>query len=292
MSVTPPRPVVVGYDGSPASRAALEWAAAYADTAARPLRLLHALAVPLVSSPMGVTGALPVDDLIDAARGLLDEACREVRKTRPDLDVDVVVELGPAAPVLVDESRQASLTVLGSRGLGEFRDVVLGSAAAQVATHATSPVVVVPAGSPAPSPGGRVVVGVDGSELSSAAVDFAFGYAAVTGASIDAVLAWTGPVSTGPGDMIPLVYDAESLRREDEVVLAEAVAGRSGTYPDVVMRERVVHGHPAAVLLDAADGAQLLVVGSRGRGGFRGLLLGSVSRAVLHRSRCPVAVVR
>jgi nucleotide-binding universal stress UspA family protein len=290
MSVSRPGPVLIGYDGSSASTAALAWAASYARTEGLSLRLVHALALPVLSTPMGIAAPLPVDDIEAAARQLLDDACRHVREAHPQLAIDVVVTFGPAAQVVLEESRQAALTVLGSRGLGEFRELVVGSVAAQVSAHASSPVVVVPAGWSAVE--GPVVVGVDGSELSSAAVDFGFRYAAATGVELDAVLAWTGPVSTGPGDLIPLVYDADALREEDEAVLSEAVAGHTDKYPDVVVRHRVVHGHAADVLLDAADGAQLLVVGSRGRGGFRGLLLGSVSRAVLHHAACPVAVVR
>ncbi len=294
MTTSSTGPVVVGYDGSPASAAALAWAAGYTDRTHARLRLVHALALPVVGGPTGVANVLPVDELVASAEELLEQAAERVRADRPELAAEVAVRIGPATPVLLDEARPARLAVVGSTGLGELRDLVLGSVALALAEHAGRPVVVVPAGWTAPEAPQerRVVVGVDGSDVSSPAVDFAFEQAAETGAVLNAVLAWTGPVSTGPGDMLQLVYDAEGLAEENRVTLAESLAGHLDRYPDVRVRPQLVRGRPAAVLAEAADGAELLVVGSRGRGGFRGLLLGSVSRAVLHRCPSPVAVVR
>ena len=294
MTMSSTGPVVVGYDGSPASAAALAWAAGYAARTHSPLRLVHALALPVVRGPVGVAAVLPVDELVASAEELLEQAADRVRADHPELAAEVAVRVGPATPVLLEEAHPARLVAVGSTGLGELRDIMLGSVALELAEHAGRPVVVVPAGWTAPqaSDERRVVVGVDGSDVSSPAVDFAFRQAADTGAVLDAVLAWTGPVSTGPGDMLPLVYDAEALAEENRVTLAESLAGHMDKYPDVRVRPRVVRGRPASVLAEAARGAELLVVGSRGRGGFRGLLLGSVSRAVLHRCAGPVAVVR
>jgi nucleotide-binding universal stress UspA family protein len=293
MSGTLSRPVVVGYDGSPASAAALRWAAAYAETEQNGVRLVHALELPSAGGAMGFAPVVRVTDLVDATEELLDTATEEVRADHPGLRIDVEVTIGAAVPVLLDEAHSARLLVVGSGGLGELRDVLLGSVAAQLTAHASTPVVVVvPAGWTVAAGNSRVVVGVDGSQVSAAAVDFAFGYAGATGAAVEAVLAWEGPVSTGPGDLVPLVYDAETLQRENEAVLAESLAGQGEKHPDVAVWSHVVRGRPADVLAEAARGAELLVVGSRGRGGFRGLLLGSVSRAVLHRTACPVAVVR
>lgn len=286
------RPVVVGFDGSPASAAALRWAARYAETNHTTVRVVHALALPEVKGPMGFASAVPVADLVEATEELLTAACEPVLADHPGLRSGVAVTVGAAGPVLLDEAPGARLLVVGSSGLGEFRDAVLGSVAAGLTAHATSPVVVVPAGWTASSSGGRIVVGVDGSPDSAAALDFAFDQAAAFGCSLEAVLAWKGPVSTGPGDLLPLVYDIEVVQDENERVLSECLAGHAEKYPDVVLWSQVVRGAPAAVLAEAARGAELLVVGSRGRGGFRGLLLGSVSRAVLHRCECPVAVVR
>jgi nucleotide-binding universal stress UspA family protein len=293
MTTTPPRTVVVGYDGSPASEAAAAWAAQEAARRHAPLRLVHALALPLVRSPIGLAVMLQIDPIRHAAERLLHATCQRVRTGHPELTIDVVVTVADPAPVLLHEAMDASLLVIGSRGLGEFRDLTAGSVMAHVATHATCPVVVVPArweADPAIPP--EVVVGVDGSENSVAAVDFAFEQAQARGASLTAVLAWLDPVRTGPGDLLPLVYDLDELEQESATVLAESIAGHAEQYPDVVVKEKLVRGHADDALVEKAQWAQLLVVGSRGRGAFRGLLLGSVSRSLLHHAPCPVAVVR
>ena len=95
-----------------------------------------------------------------------------------------------------------------------------------------------------------------------------------------------------PGDPLTLAYDPEHLRDEEERLLAEALSGWQNRYPDVSVRQRLVNRRTRPALIEASGDAQLLVVGARGRGGFTGLLLGSVSQAILHHSRCPVAVVR
>jgi len=285
-------PLTVGYDGSPASDAAVEWAAAEAERRHAPLRIAHALALPVVRSPMGISVMLRIDPLREAAEALLDQVCQRTRAGHPGLGIDVAVTTGDATPALLGEAARAQLMVVGSRGLGEFRDLAGGSVMAHIATHSPCPVIVVPSGWTAPDATPSVVVGVDGSELSLAAIDFAFAEAQLYGAGLVGILAWTGPVSTGPGDMLPLVYDAGQVEHDNAVVLSESLAGHAAKNPDVVVEERVVRGHPDEILVDAAAHTHLLVVGSRGRGAFRGLLLGSVSRSVLHHARCPVAVVR
>jgi nucleotide-binding universal stress UspA family protein len=283
--------VVVGYDGSPASEAAAFWAAAEAERLTAKLRLVHVLALPVASSPFGIAVALDVEPLRQAARRLLDEVCRRIRADHPGLTIDVVVEFGGTAPTLLQEATAAALVVLGSRGLGEFRDLTAGSVSAHVATHASCPVVVIPPTWSSEEADG-VVVGVDGSELSVDAVDYAFEQAAARNTTLTAVLAWHDPVRTGPGDQLTLVYDLDALHQESAALLAESVAGHADKYPDVVVREELVRGHPDDVLIDAGRSAELLVVGSRGRGAFRGLLLGSTSRALVHHAPCPIAVVR
>jgi nucleotide-binding universal stress UspA family protein len=283
--------VVVGYDGSPASEAAAFWAAAEAERLTAKLRVVHVLALPVASSPFGIAVALDVEPLRRAARQLLDKVCRRIRADHPGLTIDVVVEFGGTAPTLLQEATDAAVVVLGSRGLGEFRDLTTGSVSAHVATHAPCPVVVIPPNWTSADADG-VVVGVDGSELSVAAIDYAFEQAAARNTTLTAVLAWHDPVRTGPGDQLPLVYDLGALRQESAALLAESVAGHTDKYPDVVVREELVRGHPDDVLIDAGRSAELLVIGSRGRGAFRGLLLGSTSRALVHYAPCPIAVVR
>ena len=288
---TPKKLVVAGYDGSPASEAAAFWGAAEAERLGAKLRLVHVLALPVASSPIGIAVTLETEPLRHAAHQLLDKVSRRVRAEHPELAIDVVVEFGGTAPTLLLEATEAALVVLGSRGLGEFRDLTTGSVSAHVATHAACPVVVIP---PAWSAGGTegVVVGVDGSELSVDAVDFAFEQARARNTTLTAVMAWRDPVRTGPGDQLPLVYDLDVLEQEMAALLAESVAGHADKYPDVVVRQELVRGYPDDVLIDAGRSAELLVVGSRGRGAFRGLLLGSTSRALVHYAPCPIAVVR
>jgi nucleotide-binding universal stress UspA family protein len=137
-----------------------------------------------------------------------------------------------------------------------------------------------------------VVVEVDGSALSAEAIGFAFAEAAQRGTALVAVHAWLYPTPIGPGEIVPLGYDPEKLRAEEERVLAEALAGWSERYPQVPVRQRLVAGAPARVLVEASTDAQLTVVGAHGRGTLGGLLLGSVSHALLHYSRSPLAIVR
>jgi len=289
---SPKKPIIiVGYDGSPASEMAARWAADEAERRRARLRLVHVLALPVVSSPMGLAVTVQSEPLRLAAERLLDKTCRRIRAEHAALDIDVVVEFGGTAATLLQETTDAALVVLGSRGLGEFRDLTAGSVSAHVATHAHCPVVVIPARWESDA-GDGIVVGVDGSEVSAAAVDFAFEQAQSRDTTLTAVLAWHDPVRTGPGDLLPLVYDLDALEQETAAVLAESVAGHAEKYPDVQVRQELVRGHADDVLIDAGRSAELLVVGSRGRGAFRGLLLGSTSRALVHYAPCPVAVVR
>ena len=136
-----------------------------------------------------------------------------------------------------------------------------------------------------------MLLGVDGSPANDPAVGFAFDAASRRGCPLTAVHTWTHPVSTGPGDMLPLVYDTAEVEEEEARVLEEALAGRRDKYPDVQVRRRLVRAHTRPTLIEATSRAQLAVVGTRGRGGFTGLVLGSVSQALLHHADCPVAVV-
>jgi nucleotide-binding universal stress UspA family protein len=285
--------IVVGYDGSPAGAAAAEWAAVAASRWGRRLRIVHAIGWPIPRTASGTAMVAALDQIRTAVERLLDRACRDIRAAHPDLAIEAEVVVGAPVPALVHEATTASVLVLGSRGLGELRDLAAGSVMAHLATHAPCPVVVVPAGWPesidVPD---EIVVGVDGSELSTGAIGFAFRYAEVMGGSVTALMAWQDPQSIGPGDIVPAVYDIDALEQDSAAVLGEALAGQATDHPDVKATEKLVRGPAANVLVDASRHARLLVVGSRGRGRFRGLLLGSVSRAVLHHAQCPVAVVR
>ncbi|WP_216592320.1 universal stress protein [Verrucosispora sioxanthis] len=174
---------------------------------------------------------------------------------------------------------EAEATAPGLRVTGEIVD---GEATAVLLAEAPTAAMV----------DGEVVVGVDGSELSRRAVEFAVQEAALRGAAVLALHAYRHPVSTGPGDMQPLVYDESELRADEDRAVAESIAGLTERYPEVQITRRSVRGRAARVLTDASRQAQLMVVGGQGRGEVTGLLLGSVSQSLLHHSHCPVAVVR
>ncbi|WP_406047188.1 universal stress protein [Kribbella sp. NBC_00889] len=285
--------IVTGYDGSPASETAVWWAAAEAVRRSARLRLTYALPLSLMSTPLGIPSvSSPTDMLRETTEHLLAEFAQRIRQSFPRLSIDAVVNFGGAAPALLQEANNAVLVVLGSRGLGEFRDLAMGSVSAHVATHATCPVVVVPPRWEPSRATGGVVVGVDGSTCSVEAIGFAFEQAEASQATLTAVMAWHDPVSTGPNDPLPAVYDLEVLEEESSALLAESMAGHRDRYPEVPVHKRLLRGTAHDVLLAAGRSAELLVVGSRGRGTFRGLLLGSTSRALVHHPPCPVAVVR
>lgn len=174
--------------------------------------------------------------------------------------------------------------------MGRISGLLLGSVAQSLAGQAGCPVVVVRGDAAGAVPTeGPVVVGVDGSPTGEAALAFAYEAAADRSAPLVAVHAWMDAVVDPV--MVPLL-DRELMETEERVVLAERLAGWAEKYPEVAVRRVVILDRPVHALLEAARDAQLLVVGSRGRSGVRGLLLGSVGHAVLHRSPCPVAVVR
>lgn len=283
-------PVVVGVDGSASSRDAVRLAARAAAERRRPLRVVHAFIWPLLHAPVGPSPFGPESGgLRHQAEQLLAEAVAEAEKAAPEVTVEGAVVDGAAASVLLHETRRAALMVLGNRGLGGFGSLVIGSTAVQVAAHASCPVLVARG---EPHPDGPVVVGVDGSELSGLAIGFAMEEAARRGAELVAVHAFLHPVSLQPGDIVPLVYDEDELQTDEARLLAESLAGWCERSPDVPVRRRVVRGSANRVLVEESKTAQLVVIGARGRGGFAGLLLGSVSHSVLHHAHCPVAIVR
>lgn len=290
MTITAGAPVVVGVDGSAAALDAVRVAVREAEYRQRPLRVVHAFIWPLTGAPLTpVPGAPVTAGLRNQAEQYVTEAVEQASKIAPDLRITGVVVDGAPTPVLVEEARGAVLTVLGHRGLGGFAGLLLGSVTVQVAARAQSPVMVVRGEARADGP---VVVGVDGSELSTKAVAFAFEEADRRDASLVAVHAWLFPTPVGPGDILPLVYDLDAAEGEEERTLAESIAGFADRYPQVPVRHRVVRGSPGRVLVEASKRAQLVVVGAHGRGAFGGLLLGSVSHAVLHHGHSPLVIVR
>ncbi|NMH97537.1 universal stress protein [Pseudonocardia acidicola] len=286
------RRVVAGVDGSESACEAVRWAAVEAALRNVPLRLVNAFGW-MTTAHLGDPGLGVAyrEVLLEAARDQLGAAAAVARAAAPGIEIEQEVRTGYPAPVLTDESKRTQLLVLGSRGLGGFTGLLVGSVAVSVAAHASCPVVVVRGPvSDRPAPGAApVVVGVDGSPMSEAALAFAFDTAALRRAPLIAVHTWRD-VMLDP-TMVPLL-DWDAIEADERLVLAERLAGWSEKYPDVEVRRLVTRDRPARALVEQSGGAQLVVVGARGRGGFTGLLLGSVSQALLRHSRCPVAVVR
>jgi nucleotide-binding universal stress UspA family protein len=227
--------------------------------------------------------------LQEQATRALSEAAAAAAEVAPDAEIDQTVSSGFAIAVLVAESRRAGLLVVGGGGLGRLASLLTGSVAIGVATHAECPVVVVRglrngAEQDASAP---VVVGVDASPNGEAAIAFAFEAASARRAPMIAVHTWGYP----PGDVrtAPMWDD---VRAEAERELAERVGRWGEKYPDVQVQSSVTHSQPARRLIELSEHAQLVVVGSRGHGELTGLVLGSVSNAVVHRASCPVVVVR
>jgi nucleotide-binding universal stress UspA family protein len=170
---------------------------------------------------------------------------------------------------------------------------MIGSVAVQVSTHAHCPIVVIPPDlRPRAHEVPTVVVGVDGSKASAKAIEFAFDQADAVHAQVIGVHAWTSPYLTYADGQSMLKFDEEEVLESCRLLVAESVAGAAADHPDVHWETRLVSGQAARVILRTAESADLVVVGSRGHGGFTGLLLGSVSQSVLHHTHCPIAIVR
>ncbi len=285
--------VVAGVDGSASSLAAVEAAVREARLREARLKLVHgfvwpAMHVPLGPSPLGP----PEGGIRNMVERLLAEAVERARAVAPEVDVSHVVVPGEPLTVLEAQSRAAELVVVGSRGMGGFVGLLVGSTAVHLAAHSRCPVLVVRGQTEADGP---IVLGVDGSDAGERAVDFTFAEAALRKAPLVALHAWTAwnaPLPAPQDPSAPYANPPHALAAKEERLLAEALAGRQERYPSVVVEHRVVHGKTREALIEASRSAQILVVGARGRGGFTGLLLGSVSQALLHHAHCPVAVVR
>lgn len=281
--------VVVGIDASEQARDAALWAAQEAALHHVGLTLVHTVLPPAAASSFGPgmpVGLDAMDEIVIRATAELES----IASTLPVTDVRTKVEIGSPSGALLEASEEAELIVLGSRGHGGFTGLLLGSVSTQVAAHAACPVVVV-RGAPDPS-ANRVVVGIDGSPASETALAFAFEEASRHGWGLTAVHAWDVPaydLLVVPSAPVPVPLSDVA---DDEIRLAaEALAGFEADYPDVEVEQRLIRSAAVDALLEAAQGAALLVVGTRGHGQVVGALLGSVSNGVLHKAKMPVAVV-
>ncbi|TQF67132.1 universal stress protein [Rhodococcus spelaei] len=280
--------IVVGVDGSDSSKAAVAWAADSAAARGTTLRLVSAALAPLPFAGMAAVGQDFYDDLEAESRRLLDEARTIALERAPDLVVEASLHAGQPVPVLLDWSERAALVVLGSRGRGEFTGAVLGSVADALATHGSCPVVVIRGAVTEPG-NGPVVVGVDGSANSGPAIGAAFTEASLRGSTLVAAFAAS---DHAVDRFLNVVHEPDTALDSVREALAAALAGWEEKFPDVAVERVVAKDRPVQLLLDQAGTAQLVVVGSRGRGGFRGMLLGSTSRALLHGVECPLMIVR
>lgn len=281
------RPVVVGVDPDPSKRLALVWAADEAARRGSPLRLVHVRGVlhgGYRSGEARRSWEQGDEALRSVGERVLGEAVALVESRRPAVEVSASLADGEPAWVLREEARNASMVVVGSWHLNTRRGLFgPASVALPLIAHARCPVVVVPDPEHTTQQPTYLVVGVDGSPHAAAAVDLAFEEAALHGAALRALYVWHPPMLG--------TLDEEAAMRECRRVLAETTAGRAATYPEVDLRHEVVRGHPVQVLAEASAHALGLVVGTRGHGGFAGMLLGSVSQGVLHHARCPVITV-
>jgi len=283
-------PIVVGVDGSSSALEAVAWAARECARHRVPLRLVHALLIPVRGYPELLVSEYDVRQAMESqAKTWLSAAEAAARDAEPGVEVEAVTVGGAAVPVLVEESGNARMIVLGSQGLGGFTGLLIGSTAVGLSSHGVCPVVVVRGTPAADAP---VVVGVDGSPASEAAIEFAFAAASTRDVPLTAVMTWTDFLVDSPYNEARLAIDWEQVQEAERRLLAQRLAGWQEKYPDVHVDRVVVRDRPVRALLKLAEDAQLLVVGSRGHGGFTGMLLGSTSQALVYHAPCPLAVVR
>jgi nucleotide-binding universal stress UspA family protein len=284
-------PVVVGVDGSAAGLDAVAVAAREAKLRGCPLRVVHAFLWPAFGAYPGAPAMLPGDTALrKEAEKAVEDAVAHARSAEPRVKAHGAVVTGEAMEVLVRETKTAQLAVVAGRGLSAFTRLLVGSTAVHLSAYGHCPVLVVRAGGAGPR--GPVLLAVDGSPAGAAAVEFAFAEAARRRAGLVALHVWSAWTRYSPGRDEPSGPTADGPAAEGDRVLAEALAGAEKSYPDVRVERTAVEGSARELLIEASKDAGLLVTGARGHGGFAGLLLGSVSQALLQHAHCPVAVVR
>lgn len=279
----PGHPIVVGYDGKDHSRDALLWAAAEAARRDAPLLVVHAANYPGMKPHPGPAVLEPEPGALAADQEITVRGVSEALHAYPDLRIAGATEVTSASEALIEASMGAELLVIGTRGHGRVVGALLGSVAYAAPARAKCPVIVVKRWSATRRGEDRIVVGTDGSPQAVAAVSFAAERAATAAVALDVV--------TCTGGQAAADWDGHRLRNAAESVARSTTAWVRDTWPEVAVTIRVEDGPAERVLVDASTDAGLVVVGTRGRGAFKGLLLGSVSHAVIYGARCPVAVV-
>ena len=283
--------ILVAVDGSSESDAAVRWAAQEAVLRDTPVTIMHVIQPVAVSWPIGTLQVSYSDWQQQNARDVIEQAVRTSWASvgeSASLDVRTDVMCSAVVPALVSASKEADMLVVGSRGRGALGRVFLGSVSSGVLHHAYGRIAVVHEHeAQAPGSTARVLVGIDGTPASEAATALAFDEASRRGVELVALHAWSDV------GVFPLLgMDWREHEDEGHEVLAERLAGWQERYPDVTVRRRIVCDRPARWLIDESRQAQLVVVGSHGRGGYPGMLLGSVGSAVAREAKAPVIVVR
>ncbi|HME46727.1 universal stress protein [Mycobacterium sp.] len=289
--------ILVGVDGSAYSTLAVQWAAHEAAMRNVPLTLLN-VAYPAIGGFSGwgmSTAPLPEDFgqfQEQQARRVINDAVATANAAMEGNDrVQVGSEIlwSALVPTLVDLTKEAQMIVVGCRGQGALSRSLLGSVSTALVHHAHCPVAVIHADAPRPAgfEEAPVLVGIDGSPASELATAIAFDEASWRGVDLVALHSW----SDADWPDLPQM-DASAINATAEEALAERLAGWQERYPDVTVRRVVKFSNPARQLLEQSKSAQLVVVGSHGRGGFAGMLLGSVSSAIVHGAQVPVVVAR
>ncbi|EHR61913.1 universal stress protein [Saccharomonospora cyanea] len=287
-------PIVVGVDDTEAAMRAVRWASLTAKKHRVPLHLVHASGF---NDPYLIGFTVPPPE---AFKEELQERKRQALRTAEEIatevgapSVEARFETDAAIPFLLHASHTARMVVVGSSGRTGLAGLMVGSTTLALVSHARSPVVSVRQDYPdAVADDARpIVVGVDGSELSVRAVGHAFAEASSRGVDLIAVHTWSDTTTTLLEER-RMFENWEPIHDYEAQVLAERLAGWQEEYPDVRVERKVVKDRPRHELLEHSRSAQLVVVGSRGRGGFRGMLLGSTSQALIHHASCPVMVVR
>lgn len=285
--------ILVAVDGSPYSDAAVRWAVGEAVMRNAHLSIVNVVS-PLVGGWWGDTSGAPLPDDFgqwqeEQAHQVVENAARIARESAAGATLRIGTEIpfGPLVPTLIDLSKQSQMIVVGCRGMGAISRALLGSVSTALIHHAHCPVAVLHGQVPPERAEAPIVLGVDGSPASERATALAFEEASWRNVELVALHAWSDAVWP---EIAPIPWSV--ISDDAEEVLAERLAGWQERYPDVVVRRLVVRDHPAQNLVAESESAQLVVVGSHGRGGFAGMLLGSVSSAVVHAIRTPVIVVR
>lgn len=282
-------PILVGYDGSVCGGTALRWALAEAARRSAPVRLVYVHEWVADTRPVPAGSGWPHPGIRRQAVEAVDQAAATARSARPEVMLTAAVIDGPAVPTLQKLSERARLLVVGSRGLGGFTGLLAGSVATGVAAHARCPVVVVRGCARAQLP---VAVGLDDSPDTDQAVGLAFDQAAAQEIGLVAVRGWQPTPVPRLEDTGPLVFDAEALAAAERRLSEHALLAWQEKYPQVPVTMLLRPESAAGALVTASAGAQLVLVGARGRGGFRGLPLGSAARQLIDHARCPVMIIR